>query len=284
MPRNLDMTALRSFVTVADAGGVTRAASLLHLTQSAVSMQLKRLEESLELQLLDRSARRIALTAAGEQLLGYGKRMLALNDEVWARLTHQEFEGEVLLGVPDDIVYPYIPKVLKRFNAEYPRVRVNLISSYTRRLKDLHARGECDVILATEAGCDNGGETLDTRPLLWMGAPGGSAWKSRPLRLAFEHGCIFRQRTQEALDAAGIPWEMAVESDRSRSVEASVTADLAVHAGVAGTTPPYIEEVDHGGALPDLGHTCINLYGAGSPGSGVGAELAAMVRQAYCCG
>ncbi|MGG7645517.1 LysR family transcriptional regulator [Rhodovulum sp. YNF3179] len=284
MARNLDMTSLRSFVTVAEAGGVTRAASFLNLTQSAVSMQLKRLEEALDQKLLDRSARRIALTAAGEQLLSYGKRILDLNDEAYARLTHHEFEGEMVLGVPDDIVYPYIPRVLQRFAAEYPRVKVHLISSYTRRLKDMFGRGECDVILTTEEGCDSGGETLDRRPLVWMGAPEGVAWKARPLRLAFEHGCIFRRTAEASLDAAGIPWEMAVESDRSRSVEASVTADLAVHAGVAGTTPPYIEVIEHGGALPDLGQTRINLYGGGLRGEGLRQALAGMVRQAYTQG
>ncbi len=132
MPRNLDMTALRSFVTVADTGGVTRASGFLNLTQSAVSMQLKRLEEALGLTLLDRSARTIALTASGEQLLGYARRMLNLNDEAHARLTHQEFEGEIVLGVPHDIVYPAIPQVLQRFHGDYPRVKVQLISSYTR--------------------------------------------------------------------------------------------------------------------------------------------------------
>ena len=129
MVRNLDITAMRSFVTVADAGGVTRAAGILHLTQSAVSMQLKRLEEMLALELLDRSGRSIALTAAGEQLLGYARRMVALNDEIMGRLTDQAFEGEVVLGVPHDIVYPAIPMVLRRFNAVYPRMKVQLVSS-----------------------------------------------------------------------------------------------------------------------------------------------------------
>ena len=86
MARNLDMTALRSFVAVADAGGVTRAAGFLNLTQSAVSMQLKRLEEALGLQLLDRSARQIALTAEGEQLLGYGRKMLVSRSQASSRL------------------------------------------------------------------------------------------------------------------------------------------------------------------------------------------------------
>ena len=111
MARNLDLTALRSFVAVADAGGVTRAAGFLNLTQSAVSMQLKRLEDGLGIALLDRSARTIALTPMGEQLLSYARRMLALNDEIYGRMTSTDYEGEITVGVPSDIIYPAIPLV-----------------------------------------------------------------------------------------------------------------------------------------------------------------------------
>lgn len=283
MIRNLDLTALRAFVTVAEVGGVTRAAGVLALTQSAVSMQLKRLEEALGQTLLERSGRGVALTAAGEQLLGYGRRMLALNDEVWGRLTHNAYEGELVLGVPGDIVYPHIPGVLRRFALAYPRVRVRLVSSYTRPLKHAHARGECDLILTTESACDTGGETLATLPLVWVGAADGVAWKARPLRLAFEHNCIFRAEVQRALDSAGVAWEMAVESDTTRTIEASVTADLAVTAVLAGSMGPHLAAVAHGGALPELRTIRINLYGAARTPSTIKTALADMLRAAYVC-
>ena len=133
--RNLDMTTLRSFVAVADSGGVTRAAGFLHLTQSAVSMQLKRLEELLAVDLFDRSGRSIALTAEGEQLLVFARRMLALNDEAVRRLTDQAYEGEITLGVPHDIVYPAIPRVLKQFHAlvpPQPQIHAGLLRSRPR--------------------------------------------------------------------------------------------------------------------------------------------------------
>ena len=279
--RNLDMTALRSFVAVADAGGVTRAAGFLNLTQSAVSMQVKRLEDVLGLELLDRSARRVGLTAAGEQLLGYARRMLHLNDEVFGRLTHDAYEGEIVLGVPHDIVYPVIPGVLQRLHADYPRMRVNLLSSFTRMLKEQFARGDCDIILTTEDTVDPGGETMVELPLVWVGAPGGSAWKQRPLRLAYEHNCIFRTGVQAALDAAGIAWEIAVESDSTRAIEASVSADLAVHTALAMSEGPYMERISHGGALPELQGKKINLYVADPVHSPVVEILAGLIRRAY---
>ncbi|RED11062.1 LysR family transcriptional regulator [Pontivivens insulae] len=281
MPRNLDMTALRSFVTVAECGGVTRAAGQLHLTQSAVSMQIKRLEESLGQPLLDRSGRGVALSAQGEQLLGYGRRILRLNDEVWSRMTHSDYEGEIVFGVPHDIVYPHVPLILQRFAVDYPRVKVTLISSYTRGLKAQMARGEVDLILTTEQDVDAGGVTLASKQLEWVGAPNGQAWKQRPLRLAFEYACIFRAGVQVALDSADVPWEMAVESDSTRTVEASVSADLAVHAVVSGSTPPYMEAVRHGGALPQLPEININMYVAKGANAELAGHLARAVRGAY---
>lgn len=281
MARNLDITALRSFAAVADAGGVTRAAGFLNLTQSAVSMQIKRLEEALDAELLDRSGRQVSLTAAGEQLLGYARKMLALNDEALDRMTRDPHEGEVVLGVPHDIVYPVIPQVMQHFSRAYPRMKVSLISSFTRVLKAQFGRGECDIILTTEEGVDAEGETLAELPLIWVGAPGGVAWKSRPLKLAFEHNCIFRQGAQEALDEAGIPWVMAVESDSTRTIEASVSADLAVHAVLAGSEPPYVERIIHGGALPELSRKKVNLYVADPVHSPVVLELAGAIRRAY---
>lgn len=281
MPRNLDLTSLRSFVAVAETGGVTRAAGFLNLTQSAVSMQLKRLEESLGMSLLDRSSRTIALTATGEQLLSYARRMLELNDEVFARMTHQAYEGEIILGVPHDIVYPAIPEVLKRFSTEYPRMKVQLLSSITVTLKEKFRRGEVDIILTTEEGCDAGGETLMNRDLVWVGAKGGNAWRNRPLRLAFEPTCMFRAAAQKALDNANIPWEIAVESDSTRTIEASVSADLAVHSVLDGMEAPHLEQVRHGGDLPDLGSKKVNMFVSELATSKVAQDLAEFLRQAY---
>ena len=279
--RNLDLTAMRAFVTVADAGGVTKASGLLNLTQSAVSMQLKRFEESVGVSLLDRSARKMALTNAGEQMLSYARRMLDLNDEVLTRLTSRDFEGELILGVPSDIVYPAIPKVLHRFNAAYPRMKVQLVSSYTSRLRRMLERGEVHLTLTTESDVDAGGETLMERPLIWVGAINGQEWRQRPLRLAFEQLCIFRKPVQAALDRAGISWEMAVESDSSRTIEASLSADLAVNACVDGAEAPHVEQIHHGGALPELPVIKINMYGAEMSKAEPVQALATMVRQAY---
>ncbi|MEN9409003.1 MAG: hypothetical protein RL216_977 [Pseudomonadota bacterium] len=283
MARTLDLVALRSFVAVVDAGGVTRAAGLLNLTQSAVSMQLKRLEEALNLGLFARAARKLTLTPEGEQLLGFARRMLALNDEALARLTSASFEGEIRLGVPHDIVYPAIPGILKRLAGQYPRVRVNLVSSFTLLLKEAFQRGELDVILTTEEGPGAEAERLGERPLVWVGAEEGLIWQKRPLRIGFKDTCIFRRKAVAALDRAGIPWEMAVDGESEQAIEATVAADLAVSARLTHAMPPGMVSIDVKGGLPDLGSQVICLYAAPTLVGDAAELLKQELRNAYCC-
>jgi DNA-binding transcriptional LysR family regulator len=281
MPRNLDLTALRSFVTVADSGGVTRAALQLNLTQSAVSMQLKRLEDSVGQPLLDRSGRGVALTPQGEQLAGFARRMLALNDEAWGHLTNQAYEGEIALGVPHDIIYPHIPKALHRFACEFPRVQVKLHSSFTAELKLQMTRGEMDVILTTEAGVDTGGMVLDRQPLTWIGAQGGVVWRTRPVRFASVSRCIFKRPAIDALERAGLPWALTVDAQSFSAVDASVSADLAVCVQLESAVPRLCEVIRHNGALPALPDYLVNMYVTDGPRAALAERLAEMIRESY---
>jgi DNA-binding transcriptional LysR family regulator len=223
-------------------------------------MQIKRLEDLLDVQLLDRTGRTVAFTAHGDQLLTYARRMVAMNDEAVMRLTSQEYAGTLRLGVPHDIVYPAIPQVLKQFNARFPATRIMLESSNTHSLKEMFSKGECDVILTTETDVDAGGQTLARRPLHWIGAQGGAAWRQRPLNIAYGRLCTFRPLVVDALDRAGIAWQMLVETDNDSAIHATVSADMAVHTAIEGTEPQQLVRIDHGGDLPALPDQLINLY------------------------
>ena len=120
MPRNLDVASIRSFLAVAEMGGVTRASTQLNVSQPAVSLQIKRLEEALGQPLFERDRRGLTLTAAGEQFLGYARRLLALNDEAWERMTAAAATGEINLGSPDDLLTPHVPKVRHDFERALP--------------------------------------------------------------------------------------------------------------------------------------------------------------------
>ncbi|PWJ17005.1 LysR family transcriptional regulator [Jannaschia seohaensis] len=281
MARNLDLTALRAFATVASTGGVTRAAALLNLTQSAVSMQVKRLEEALDTTLLERTSRGMRLTPDGESALGTARRMLALNDELLDRMRNATPDGEIRLGVPHDIVPRAIPDVLRAFAAEYPRVRITLVSSVTAALHDAFAAGEVDVMLGTEAAVRDGGEEIVRLPLIWVGAEDGRAWRQRPLRLAFEQHCVFRTNAQAALDRAGIPWELALSAASSRAIDASVAADLACHVVIDGFDTAELTPVRHGGGLPEIGDVGITIYAAETERDPARDRLLELLRQSY---
>ena len=138
-----------------------------------------------------------------------------------------------------------------------------------------------NLILTTEMTLEPGGEMLCRKPLLWIGAPGGAAWRQRPLKLAFGRLCTFRPRVVEALDGAGISWDVIVETESDRTIEATVSADLAVHTMIDGPESPHLERIVHGGALPELPLQQINLYGAQTGKDLVHDTLANFLRQGF---
>jgi len=283
MGRNLDITALRAFVTVAEAGGVTRASGLLHLTQSAVSMQVKRLETMLERPLFQREGRGLRLTVQGEELLSYGRKMLELNDMIVSRMTEPSHVGELSIGVPHDIVFPHIPKVLQQIAAAFPDGQINFASTFTKELKERFARGEMDLILTTEMGCEEGGETIRALRLAWCAAKGGKAALMRPLPLAFSRKCAFAPHTTAALDAAGIPWKMVADVGGAfnQALDATVLADLGVQAMLEGTIDDRFEVLEPDGNLPELPEFNINMFVTSGTQAALAAEVAQMMRTAF---
>jgi DNA-binding transcriptional LysR family regulator len=281
MARNLDVGALRSFLTVAETGGVTRAAGQLNLTQSAVSLQIKRLEAAFRCTLFERSGRGVTLTSHGEQLVGHARRLLAANDETWARMTGGGLAGEIHIGSPDDLLYPRVPRVLRAFTSANPHVRVQLHSGQTMTLKDRFARGTLDVILTTEPGVDAGGEALASEPLVWIGAHEGRAWRRRPLPLGTVAGCIFNRASIETLNAAGFDWKLELDSIANPAMDASIQADIVVRLAMRSTVPAQFEVIDHGGALPALPSFNVNMYVTRGPRRRLAEPLAARLRAAY---
>ncbi|MEM7378341.1 MAG: LysR family transcriptional regulator [Pseudomonadota bacterium] len=262
-PRNLDLASLRSVVAIVDAGTMTRAAARLHLTQSAISMQVKRLEATLGSAVFDRSPQGLTPTPAGEQLVHYARKLLALNDEAWGRLTAPDYEGEVALGCPSDIVDNWVPAALQAFSRDFPRVQVQLSTGSTGstvHLLSAYHRGELDVILTTELDPRPDATVLDTQQLVWTGSHGGSAWQRRPLPFASCGNCAFRNVAVAALDDADVDWVSIVNTNDDRAIDAMAKADLCVRAELAGQVPAEREAIDHRGTLPDLPSCAIALY------------------------
>lgn len=281
MSRNLDTASLRAVVAVADAGGVTRAAGLLNLTQSAVSMQIRRLEEALGVTLFDRSARKMEPSREGEQLISYARRMLALNDEALTRLVPESEQPELRLGVPCDIIAPQMPAILRDLAICWPRMRINLVSSYSRVLIEKFRAGEFDLILTTENAAPAGAEVLAERRLIWLASTDGQAAENRPLRLAFKETCYFRAMAHAALDGAGIPWESTFDGDSEAVVDATVAAGLGVTVRMEGEEVRGCAPLPAEAGLPEIGPTFICLYDSGQAKGELADRLRAALRAGY---
>ena len=280
-PQTFDLGTLRSLVTIAESGSMTRAAARLFLTQSAISMQIKRLETSLGFSLFERTSQGMSLTSEGEQLLQFARRMLALNDEAMGRLTSPDYEGVVRFGAPGDIVYPQIPQVLKEFSRDFPRVQIKFTTLGTFNLLREFEQGKHDIVLTTEQTPREGGEIIVTHPLVWIGATDGQAWKKRPIPLGFARHCAFRAGVIEALDAAGVPWVDQVRSENEAAIDAMIAADFCVGARLSSSNLPDTGIIDHGGQLPDLPDYSIALYCGEKQANPVVRTLADYLRRAH---
>lgn len=281
MPHNLDVSLLRAFVAVVDTGGMTAASGVLNLTQAAVSQQIKRLEETLDEELIIRDRRGVTLTRAGERLFGRAKRLLAMNDEIWTEMTTPEFEGEIRLGIPSDIITTYLPTFLKDFARNYPRVQITLHSGSSAELRGRLAAGKVDVVMATERTCDADGENLVMDRLVWVGARGGEAAWKRPLPVSIGcSDCAFRAPIREALQKAGIEWRSVFDSTNTSAQVATVAADTAVMAWMASTVPSNLEVLGPDTGLPLLPPFMVNLYLPKGGGNHIVQEMARMIRDA----
>ena len=261
MHRDIDIALLRAFTAVVDTGSVTAAARLLNRSQAAVSLQIKRLEDMLGQTLFQREHRRLTLAPSGERLLANAQRLVALNDAVFGQMTTREFEGEVRFGVPTDIVRTYIPPILRRFNAAWPRVRVTLQLGNSRRLLDAYERGEIDLTLTTDQTSDRRAEMLRVDRLVWVGTPNGNAHKADPLPLAIgDATCRFRPVLLEALRKAGRDWRIVLELSNQVAQDATVSAGIAISAELRDSVSSQLEVLGPDCGLPPLAQFLINMH------------------------
>lgn len=278
--RHLDLAALRSLVSISETRSVTQAAAMNFLTQSAVSMQMKRLEQQTGAKLIERVGRGISLTDDGEKLASYARQMLAINDEAWTRLANDEYDGELTLGVPFDIVNPHIPVVLREARERYPRLKVKLVSLLTCYLKERFAEGTIDIAITTEARVDGRAEELVRTDLHWWGACEGRAYRQAPLPVAICRNCAMKPEVVRVLGKAGIPWEFVSDTDTDAAVHAMVSADLAVTTAVGMQAIPGCEQLP-AGLLPELPPFRINLYVENSRNPMLAQRIADIVRDVY---
>ncbi|MHA6574224.1 LysR family transcriptional regulator [Pseudomonas yamanorum] len=224
---SIDTEVLRTFVAIADQGGFTRAGEQVNRTQSAVSMQMKRLEEDvLQRKLFERDGRQVRLTPEGQVLLGYARRILKLHSEVFNTLREPHMVGLVRIGTPDDYVMRYLPGILKRFSKAYPLIQIEMHCESSPIL--MQRRDLALTVISREPGNEMG-ELLRNERMVWVAAPCFCLDDHSALPLAISGMDSFcTQWTRAALDAISRDYRLAYHSSNGAAIQAVVGAGLAV--------------------------------------------------------
>ena len=260
----LDNDILRTFVAIAETGSFSGASESVFRTPSAVSMQIKRLEEQLGTSLFVREARSVRLTEAGETLLAYARRMLALSNEAMSRFRHPEMHGVVRLGATDDIGERILPKVLKRFAETFPGVMVDVSIDNSIGLERRLGEQRLDLALVngsdTTFGTDSNSELVSRERLVWAGACCGTAHLKEPLPVSmWEQGCSWREEAVRKLADMGRSYRVAYMSATTMVQRAAVVSDLAVAPLAAYYVTDDMEVLGSDQGLPELGFYQVRL-------------------------
>lgn len=258
----LDLDLLKAFVSVADHRSFTRAARALNRTQSAVSMQIKRLEQVIDAALFVRNKANVVLSSAGEGLLVYARRILLLNDEALSRLREGAIEGVVRIGVMDDYGSVVMPPLLSRFVSRYSGIHVEMETGLTGAMIGRLGKS-FDLVIAMHPESSGEGQFLRREQAIWAGGVSHAAETFDPVPVAlYPQGCLFRKWATEALDRAGRPWRMAFVSHSLAAVEAMVAQGLAVTVMKSGTFPSTLRALSDREGMPELPAADIRLHRA----------------------
>jgi DNA-binding transcriptional LysR family regulator len=260
MPALLDVDQLRTFIAIVESGSFTRAADVVHKTQSAVSMQMKRLEERLERPIFARDGRASKLTEDGERLLDYARRIVRLNVEAVAAFTDAELSGRVRLGVPDDYVDRYLPEIMARFSRAYPGAELSVICEPTVDLIERIDAGELDLAIATNCDPTRAAEIFRRERLLWVTSNRHSIHTEERLPLALGRpSCSWRRMALEALEGAARPYRLLYSSSNAGAVAAAVLAGLAVSVLPESGLRPGMRVLNPADGFPELASCRIGL-------------------------
>ena len=224
----LDLELLRSFVSVVDSGGFTRAGERVHRTQSTVSQQIKRLEDDIGQPLLNRNGKDVTPTEAGERLLSYARRLLSLAEEARDVVARPGHEGAVRLGVPEDFAAYRLAKLLATFSRSHPALRLDVRADQSANLRRELERGDLDLALFKRSAGEKGGIAVWPERVHWVTSksrPRDTREGSVPL-IGFPTGCLYRAGAIHALETAGRTWHMAYTSSNLAGIQAAIAAGM----------------------------------------------------------
>ncbi|WCM24984.1 LysR substrate-binding domain-containing protein [Paraburkholderia bryophila] len=250
--KKLDLDVLEMVVAVAETGSFVGGAESVHRSPSAVSMQIKALEDALGKPLFERSTRSLVITAEGKTLVDYGRRMLAMREEAWASIVRPEMKGRVTIGVPDDYASSLLPQVLGKFAAAHPRVDIRVIGLASVALAALLKDNTLDLACITRVK-GLASEFIRFEPMVWVGSSARKVWKERPLPIAvFAQGSTARANAIRALQRENIKYRMSYESPSLLGLISMVDAGLAVAPLARCSAPAHLAQLSQNEGLPPL--------------------------------
>lgn len=258
----LELDVLRTFVAIADMGSFTAAASIVFRTPSAVSMQIKKLEDLLGRPVFARDARSVSLTSDGAILLAYARRLLSLNREAVSKFVSPDISGVVRVGSPDDVGERLLPSVLRRFSKTHPAIAVDVVIDQSSILTKRMEERRLDITLLTcqTDKVPQGGEVLLTEQLVWAGAKGGTAHLRTPLPVSmWEQGCAWRAGSVEGLNARGIAYRIAYMSAHTAGQRAAILSDLAIAPLPRSFVGDELVTLGEDDGLPPIGNYSIGM-------------------------
>jgi DNA-binding transcriptional LysR family regulator len=256
---NLQTDYLRTFIALVDTKGFTRAGRQVNRSQSAVSMQIKRLEDEIGKKLFERTGKTVKLTAEGNILIKHAMRIVKEHDNAVRALSKPDLEGFVRFGSPEHYTIGVLPKLLARFASAYPDVVVEMRCENSDEIKKDVETGELDVGICTQIS--DGGQVISHDPVVWVAAPGFIRQRHQSLSVAvFEAGCIFRTWALEALEKSGISYRIVYVSRSISGLIDAVRAGLAVAPIIRSNVPPDLKIVGLENGLPVLPVSNIVLH------------------------
>lgn len=276
----LDSDQLRTFLAIADTGSFTRAADVVHKTQSAVSMQMKRLEERLGREIFARDGRASKLTDDGERLLDYARRIVRLNNECVSAFADTDLVGRVRLGLPDDYADRYLPEILATFSRSNPRAEVTVVCEPTPMLVQQVRDGELDLAIITHVDGRGNSEVVRSEQLLWVTSARHCVQDEAVLPLALGRAnCNWRSSAVSALEESGRSFRVAYVSWNSTAVGAAVLAGLAVSVLPESAVRPGMRILGPRDGFPALPSCKIGLVLGVQEPSDLAHALADQIRQ-----
>ena len=279
---DLPTDVLRTFVTAADSGSYTDAAAIVHRTQSAVSMQIKRLEELLERSLFIRNGRKMILTSAGQDLLVYARRILQIHDEAVLSMKRPDISGIVRLGAPDDYAEPLLPILLSRFAKTHPQVQVEVTCQPSANMLQLFDSGQLDLLINTNNDVPQRGETICRDHLVWITSSKHLAHELDPIPLTvYNRGCKYRESAIESLQGANKNYRIAYSSQNTTGIISAVKSGLAITVSGKSTIPNGVRVLGQSDGFPDLPSIVITLIKSKNSISQAANVLAKYVAESF---